>query len=244
MLFPLANGDLYHFLRGSASPTLTRRFAGWLIEQTGGLCDAIRYLHDYELPVSASSNGLPSTRRIGFHHDLKPANILLYGADVDNTVLKIGDFGSGAVKFVSSIQEDSIYNRKASTGDPIYSAPEYVIEGRVSLPKDIWGLGCIFLEILVWALDSSQNVIERFEQARREFSENSPRKAPTYWCHGQDGQPYLNPAVLVQLNELDTRSKDTGFFRPILDMIRQMLTVSHLFRPTAAQLCEQFQKMI
>lgn len=77
---------------------------------------------------------------------------------------------------MSSTSRDSIYNRKASTGDPIYSAPEYVVEGRVSRPKDIWSLGCIFLEVLIWALDPSNDVINRFEQARMDFSNRTRRQ--------------------------------------------------------------------
>ena len=242
MLFPLATGDLHHLLR-EINPKLTTDFATWLLEQTTGLCDAIKYLHDYRLPDTNSSDKPYTMRRIGFHHDLKPANILLYGADMNNTIWKLGDFGSGAVRYVSSTSRESIYNRKASTGDPIYSAPEYVVEGKVSRPKDIWSLGCIFLEVLIWALDHSNDVIDRFEQERMDYTNDSLDQTPTYWCIGHDGLPYLNPATVLRLDIVDKRCKDTGLFSPILEVIRIMLNICPSSRPRARELCERFQAM-
>ena len=242
MLFPLAKGDLYHLLR-ETNPKLGTNFPTWLLKQTTGLCDAIKYLHDYELPDTSSGNMLYTMRRIGFHHDLKPANILLYGEDTDKMIWKLGDFGSGAVKYVSSTSRESIYNRKASTGDPIYSAPEYVVEGKVSRPKDIWSLGCIFLEVLLWILSHSNDVIDRFEQERMDLTKDSLNHTPTYWCLGRDGLPYLNPAVTLNLEAVDRRCKDTGLFKPMLETIHQMLNICPRSRPTAAELCEQFQAM-
>jgi serine/threonine protein kinase len=241
MLFPLANGDLYHQLRTTSPPNLTREVEGNLLENIHGVCDAIRYLHDSgELP---SRSGEQRMKRIGFHHDLKPANILLFHEPGGRDFWKIGDFGSGAVKFVRLDSEEEMYNRKASTGDPIYSAPEYVVEGRVSRPKDIWSLGGIFLEVLVWTMAGSTDGVEAFEAARNEFSRDSPDDAPTYWCQNANGQPSRNPAVDRVLERMEVRCNETGYFVPVLRAIRQMLSVSPQERPTAAHLCEELRSM-
>jgi serine/threonine protein kinase len=129
-------------------------------------------------------------------------NILLFGTDHKKTTWKICDFGSGTIKRVAS-SNDSIYTRKASTGDPIYSALEYVADGKVSRPKDIWSLVCIFLEVLFWILDDSEDVIKRFEEARKEYNiKESQDPDATYWSYEQVDTktlPVLNAAVVQSL---------------------------------------------
>jgi serine/threonine protein kinase len=242
ILFPLADGDLYHFFRTPPPSELNKEFSIWILQQAGGVCDAIKYIHNYEFEESDLSTAKTKMRRIGFHHDLKPANILLYGAEGKRPTWKIGDFGSGAVKDVAVNSRECLYNRKASTGDPVYSAPEYVVDGRVSYPKDIWSLGCIYLEILVWALDQLGG-LSRFEQARLEFSQDCPDHAPTFWCQ-KNGGPYLNPAVDRKLSCLELRCKATGFFAEFLSITRQMLAVDPVHRLTAPQVCAQFERML
>ncbi|KAL3417615.1 protein kinase domain-containing protein [Phlyctema vagabunda] len=160
LLFPLADGDLSHLLRSPGPRKLTQFALNFreygtpdlasanrktdvieIVKQFKGLCGALKYIHDYT-PRDTNAR----LRRIGFHHDLKPENILVFDNGPGST-WKICDFGSGTVKFVSADSESEIYNRKESTGDPVYSAPEYVIEGKVWRAKDIWSLGCIFLEV-------------------------------------------------------------------------------------------------
>lgn len=213
-----------------------------MLRQAAGVCDAIKYIHNYNFEESDLSTAVTKMRRIGFHHDLKPANILLYGADGKWPTWKIGDFGSGAVKDVAVNSTECLYNRKASTGDPVYSAPEYVVDGRVSYPKDIWSLGCIFLELLVWALDQPDGVA-RFEQARLEFSQDCPDHAPTFWCQ-KNGDPYLNPAVSLKLGFVELRCKATGFFTEFARITRQMLAIDSVHRLTAPQVCEQFERIL
>jgi serine/threonine protein kinase len=145
MLFPLAGGDLYHFLRTATHPPLTGKFTSWLVHQLRGISDTIRYLHDYELPLISTEDEAPKQRRIGFHHDLKPANILLFDdGDPNSATWKITDFSSRMVVCVGSNSSDSIYNIKPSPGDPIYSAPDFVSEGRVSLILRISGVSGAF----------------------------------------------------------------------------------------------------
>lgn len=97
MLFPLADLDLYHFMRKGTHPSLTTEFTSWLVRQLGGIRDAIKYLHEYEQYPTNSQHTPAGQRRVGFHHDLKPANVLLNQEDPNRAVWKISDCGFGTV---------------------------------------------------------------------------------------------------------------------------------------------------
>lgn len=212
----------------------------WLIEQMLGTCEAIEYLHEY---ISSEGESLP-TRRIGFHHDLKPANILLFESGKANRpVWKLGDFGSGDVKYTAVKSTEELYNRKASTGDPVYSAPEHVVQGRVSRSKDIWSLGCIFLECLIWTLIQEQDAVKQFETARNKFSLDNPYNSPLYWCQKLQGKPYLNPEVVGALQGLDDSREVHKNYKAALNIVRQMLVVEPESRLNAVQLCKHFRSL-
>ena len=123
-------------------------------------------------------------------------------------------------------------------------APEYAVDGRVSRPKDIWGLGCIFLEVLLWAVSGSTTAIEGFEGRRAEFSQFSPDKAPQFWCCGEDGVPCLNPAVDKQLHDLAKTCDVYPHLNPLLRAVRESLQLWPSTRPSAARLCELFHSML
>ncbi|KAI1391549.1 kinase-like protein [Hypoxylon trugodes] len=236
MLFPLANGDLHHFLTRSPPPANASDVGGWLTEQMLGICDAIQYLHEYTL---TDTDGKP-IHRIGFHHDLKPANILLFSSsDASRATWKLADFGSGAVKNLPIDSNEELYNRKASTGDPVYSAPEYVVEGRVSRPKDIWSLGCIFLEVLIWVFTPGAGAVAHFREARDQFSRDNPDNRPVYWCQNAQGEPYVNPAVMNEIGVLKDRCGE-GLYQSILGIVKRMLSLEPKERPTAVELCGEF----
>lgn len=246
MLLPLADGDLYHLLRQEKPPKVTQDCIIWLLEQARGLCNALECLHNYNtLDKDDQESG---EQRIGFHHDLKPANILLFGTDFKKTTWKLCDFGSGTIKRVAS-SNDSIYNRKASTGDPIYSAPEYVVDGKVSRPKDIWSLGCIFVEVLVWILDDSEDVIKRFEEARKESNiKGSQDPDATYWSYKQGGTnnlPVLNAAVVQELNAVKDRCRKLdSLLEAFFKIVEKMLTLNPRSRPRAVQLRQLIDVML
>ncbi|KAJ8132087.1 hypothetical protein O1611_g1535 [Lasiodiplodia mahajangana] len=203
----------------------------WLVAQMQGICDAIRYIHHH---VLGKGNG--QTKRVGFHHDLKPANILLFVSNQPNSAIwKLSDFGSGAVKYLDLSSTEILYNRKASTGDPVYSAPEFVADGKVSQPKDIWSLGCIFLEVLVWALTLEPEAVTRFREARTKFSTDSPDKEPIYWCQDSEGRVYMNPAVMSEFEVLQAQSTEI-VYKSILAMVGRMLELSPNDRPEASAL--------
>lgn len=100
LLFPLAAGDLYQFLRTEPPPReITAVIAALLLDRIHGIIDAIRFVHDSGV-LELAQHPSPM-RRIGFHYDLKPANILLFHDDAGHVHWKLGDFGSGTARFRS-----------------------------------------------------------------------------------------------------------------------------------------------
>ncbi|KAK3326197.1 kinase-like domain-containing protein [Apodospora peruviana] len=246
MLFPLAAGDLHQFLRTEPPPNeITAAFASALLDRIHGIIDAIGFVHDSGV-LELAQHPSPM-RRIGFHHDLKPANILLFHDDAGRVHWKLGDFGSGTARFVPADSTEELYNRKASTGDPVYSAPEYVIDGRVSRPKDIWSMGAILLEVLIWVSSDAVGAVKRFEEARLDFKDATVEHAAVYWCQGDtDGRPYLNPAAATAQDDVEKgrigREAPSPFIA-FVKLIRAMLELDPAARPTAAELCQNIDKM-
>jgi serine/threonine protein kinase len=238
MLFPLAIGDLRTFLGGERPACLTDELVNWASEQIRGVCDALSYIHEHVYEEMDKT----IVKRIGFHHDLKPANILLFesGNGDHGPIWKIGDFGSGAVKYTHLSEVPEFFNRKASTGDPTYSAPEYLVSGKVSRPKDIWSLGCIFVEVLVWFLVSEKDAVAQFERSRRVSAYGEQSQKGIYWTQ-QDGKPLLNQAVADQLEALQRKAGESVFFTRTLTCVRRMLHVDPIQRPSAGQLCSDLQ---
>ncbi|OWF47931.1 mitogen-activated protein kinase 4-like [Mizuhopecten yessoensis] len=77
------------------------------------------------------------------HRDLKPANLLI---NLDDMVLKIADFGLARVV-------DTEYSHKGFLTDGVgtcwYRSPELIVSPRdYTKAIDIWGVGCIFAEML------------------------------------------------------------------------------------------------
>ncbi|KAK4223979.1 kinase-like domain-containing protein [Podospora fimiseda] len=221
--FPLAETDLFKLIRTTAPPAniLTTdenadRFFG---RHLAGLCEALRYVHEARI-------GRQQRRRIGFHHDIKPANISIFPGGV----WKLSDFVSGDIRFVGANEE--IYNRRPSTWDRLYSAPEFVIEGRVSCPTDIWSLGAVFLEVLVWATLGG-DAVQQFHDKRREYGGGRA----TFWSQ-DEAVPCLNPTVLKAMENLEARCVGLRPLTVLAEIIRKVLVVDVKDRWTAVKICD------
>ncbi|CAM1507875.1 Fc.00g047230.m01.CDS01 [Cosmosporella sp. VM-42] len=92
------------------------------------------------------------------HRDIKPANILVFETtpgSFENLTFKISDFDASTDIRPVSLTETSIQD---NGGSRTYAAPEAcrfdeVEESdlkHVSLDCDVWSLGCVFSEVLVW----------------------------------------------------------------------------------------------
>ncbi|KAF2823331.1 hypothetical protein CC86DRAFT_409249 [Ophiobolus disseminans] len=123
---PLADCDLENFLlQQSAIPPTdaqARMICKWLI----CLSNTLAYIH---------SKGIR-------HKDIKPRNILVQGEEVI-----FADFGSSHV-FLD--EGDSTTEGPSFGHTKMYCAPEVINQGRRNRSTDVFSLGCVFTELVVW----------------------------------------------------------------------------------------------
>jgi serine/threonine protein kinase len=108
----------------------------WITAQILGIVDAIALLHKENIR----------------HGDIKPENILCFQSTTDSTMnLVLADFGLGRLHNLPTQLRGQHTVTMAFT--IAYRAPESDMYGEVrSRAYDIWGLGCLFLEMAGWIL--------------------------------------------------------------------------------------------
>lgn len=98
----------------------------------------------------------------GIHGDLKPANILHFTQEGGSTglgTLKIADFGLTRFYTESKRSPLAIGTNAHELAHLTYSAPELMQkDGRYSRKADIWALGCIFSQLVCWAILGPESV--------------------------------------------------------------------------------------
>ncbi|KAK1445830.1 tryptophanyl-tRNA synthetase [Colletotrichum melonis] len=134
-------GNLREFWKEQNRPTLTPDLVKQTITQLCGLADALHALHNYKDQGNYR------------HGDLKPENILRFRDSTCVGVLKIADMG------LAKHHNDATAVRKKATsakyGTVRYEPPE-VVTNRLDKARsrlyDIWSMGCIMLECVIWLL--------------------------------------------------------------------------------------------
>jgi serine/threonine protein kinase len=152
-------GDFWRFWDEQPGPRLTPSTMWWVVKQFHGLAQALKSAH--YLAGGASYR----------HGDLKPANILWFREPGGYGQLKIGDWGEAkSHKQVTALR----HNTTAKFGTRRYEPPETGLQS--SLPPedrhvrsrlyDIWGIGCIALEFIIWLL-YGQKGLARFNSSNQ-----------------------------------------------------------------------------
>ncbi|KAI0197248.1 kinase-like domain-containing protein [Xylaria flabelliformis] len=142
LVFPLAKGDLNDYWRQHHKHSPLFEDALWLIQQCTDLTSALRKIH-YHTSFPEKS--------CGRHGDIKPGNILWFQ----------GEAGDGRGRLVvadltmTRFHSDDTVNDTTFSGRGMsmtYRAPEVnvTIGEKESQAYDIWSLGCMFLEFMVW----------------------------------------------------------------------------------------------
>ena len=159
-VFPFMEGDLSKLLSGKWDPpernilNCEKGPRHWLWAQMVGVADGLQTIHNPQSPIFKDDG----SRGVGFHFDLKPANVLVS----DDGKLKITDFGLSMIKRVRpSSGSYGIFRG----GAPRYSPPEVsptvtVDTGRkpdeLKNKYDVWSFACIALEIIIYILSTTK----------------------------------------------------------------------------------------
>ena len=147
------------------------------------------------------------------HRDIKPANILIN----TNSVIKICDFGLARELSLSGISTSKaaptlnthIYELERDLSPHVctrwYRAPEVILMEQYDTKADIWGVGCIFYELL--------GLIKNFGKRGALFpGEACTPLSPTY---GDHGKPFWNPLdqLAIIMNYVnDEETQDEGYY--------------------------------
>ncbi|WQF87646.1 Putative protein kinase [Colletotrichum destructivum] len=152
------------------------------------------------------------------HGDLKPQNILKVGNSTWLGTLKIADLGLAKQHQLFTHLRDNPTNTKFTTQH--YEAPEVIISSNVPRSRryDIWSMGCIIFEFVVWLLYGRDTLLAFYKEADR-FKDHSletlyfvaDRRGGTarvgdvfsHWMnHILDNDPECNKAIPTVLGDL------------------------------------------
>ena len=157
-------GSLRDFYEQNKRPSLDPGFIKEIIKQLTGLADAVDALHNF--------GGDGSYR----HGDLKPENILRFEDGTRVGILKIADMGLAKHHPMRTALRP--IGTSTRFGTPSYEPPEVVTlsEAARSRLYDIWSMGCITLEVIVWLLYGYDAVLN-FNNSLKTF----PGNPSPYW---------------------------------------------------------------
>ena len=245
MLFPYAQCNLRQYMRRSKFGLSSQENTLWLLYQLRSLADALRAIHNLQTTGIPASNAtlaapVPGMQKSGWHHDLKPENILYYRDRVSKDgKLCIADFGSGKVH---TYRSGSI-NTGSANGTLTYEPPEAQSEGRTSRPYDVFSLGCVFLELLIWAVYDYQSV-------KTFTSERVARRSPGslvdiveddgFWQRTEDGVFTLREAVTNWIQRL---KQEEHHYHEVLGLVMSMLESDKSKRIKAVDLWNNLERI-
>ena len=221
-LFPAFEKDLRDFLNSEV------RFGDFCWSSTffsalRGLASALCSTH--KLHLNKEKHGL-DIDAIGYHHDLRPANVL-----VSRKTFILADFGLGKFK-----PEDNSSKTWWKVGEGDYLAPECMNESfvhqRVGRAIDVWAFGCLTIEVIIYMIKGAASLKEfrklRISPGRFERWEES--------CfHDKNGNPKL--VVLQWLESLTRDQLRPGPVSMLADISRKALKREPKDRPIIEEIC-------
>ena len=224
-LFPVASGDLKDLLWSGASlPGFQTNDE--IISSLWGLSSALEAMHDFNLREF-------NMRQIGCHYDIQPRNILCLDGR-----LVLSDFGLSRLKAEENGSR-SLFKR----GEGSYLAPECEPSdkdfepGKIGRASDVWSLGCILTEVLVYmsgGITKGSAMVEKFYEKRR-------IRLGHMTCYHFHGVDEVSPAVVELLD--DQISNSACSIKFLASLTKLMLHFDESKRPHASFITLQLFKL-
>jgi serine/threonine protein kinase len=210
LVFPLADGDLAALFENKGGSIMFQSDDIFLVA-VAGLASALEHVHEF---VDHKLN----LQLIGFHHDIRPRNILVSGEN-----LLLADFGLSRFK-----GEDETSKTIFKQGTDSYLAPECqdletYEKHRIGRSSDIWSFGCILAELMVYRAFGPDGV-KQFKDSRA--FKKGPVKFGCFHCGTE-----RNPGVERWLSNPDIIGSRSS--RSLVTLIRRMISLKEEERPKA-----------
>ncbi|KAH6856099.1 kinase-like domain-containing protein [Chaetomium sp. MPI-CAGE-AT-0009] len=241
LLFPWADGNLEEFWKqqdGKFSPRNPAQTT-WMIEQFYHLAKAIQCLHNDRQSILSKRT---DSNRYGRHGDIKPSNFLFFCASSGpGFKLVLADFGLGRLhsKATKSHQPPDV--PKTVT----YAAPEYDLEGGLLSPRsDIFSLGCVWLEHMVW-LFQGYDAVQTFTNDRM-TKDSYGFVSDIFWKVSESDRTSaeVKDKVMEQLETLKNHDDCVEVIGEILEVIEtKMLQPKQQDRCTSQDLVHELERI-
>ncbi|KAH3959712.1 hypothetical protein HBH64_022360 [Parastagonospora nodorum] len=260
-MFPWAEDSLRDYWntipKQSPKPELIRE----AIRQLRGLADALDHLHNFqggrpaatdetyrivEVRVDSADDATsqmdddedvndyrnPLRQESIRHGDLKPENILRFldGSSEVIGTLKLGDMGL-AKRHVAATEKRRGTSMRYGTRR--YEGPETMnsTQGRSRL-YDLWSIGCITFEFIIWLLYGNEALVEFYEQAE---SSSSPSEFQYYKLQRTEtgSRSVVHPTVIgwmdhIQKEDPECHIESASALKDLLYIVREKLLVVDL----------------
>jgi serine/threonine protein kinase len=233
-----------------------------LFHQSYLLADALDWLH------SGIRVGLTANRIFCAHMDLKPSNVLVEH-DEESPIGRwmLSDFGISVFK-EESTRHDSVYvsigdyysqitmNTRPKRHEGTYQAPEVKAsedaadqvsqltpdQRGIGRKSDVWSFGCIFSEVLAFALGRNE-LVKRFQMVRKGEMANDyfyMEEGATFLAAPNAIKKYqLRPSIVKWLKHLpETYAHPRNWLNCCVGTILKVLKADADERPTARELQE------
>jgi serine/threonine protein kinase len=227
-VFPYANdGNLAHFWK-QHDTRLSPSVVSWALIQMKGLAEGLKKLHGAKMR----------------HGDIKPQNILIF----ENTKSKSKDLviaDVGIAKYHAFYTHERSDPTKTPFGSRRYEPPEVEVqtlpevEAR-KLPRsrkyDLWSLGCVFLEFLIW-LDSGAEGFKMF------LSTSSVNRHEARFWDGELVRPVIIECMDNLEHKLEQRGQQYTALKDVLNLIRKRLLIRVDERADSAKLFVEIESI-
>lgn len=208
------------------------------IEQLRWLADALDTLHNCNsgsnnrLAVPSMPNSTEDGKNIR-HGDLKPENILrffnhreleLATTEPQLGTLKIADMGLAKQHIHATVNRTK--NTSQRFGTVRYEAPEALNEeGGRSRLYDVWSMGCITLEFIIWLLHGNKALEEFHAQV------GGPTKQACQYFEGKPAQVHhVVTKWISHIQHSDPECSQDSAIKDLLNLVRTRLLVVELDR--------------
>ncbi|KAI1747487.1 kinase-like domain-containing protein [Xylaria castorea] len=251
LIFPWANGNLKDFWRRNPKPEKSHGASIWIAEQCFGIAEALRKIHYHEFPSASSHRPIEQPMK-GRHGDIKPENILWFSSSDTNPgdishgqeVLALSDFG--LTRFHKAITASRQYRHHSLAVSPTYRAPEFDLEKKVSPLWDVWTLGCVYLEFLIWYLQG-WDAVDEFSKQRKHCDLAVYGHEDKYFSSDKRSKfgAYRKLTVIRRIEELHNHPDCTEFIHDFLNLIANgMIRIRSRKRMDSAAISQQIREML